>query len=81
MRTLLRSGALLALFLFVSCGKAPEGGAALITGARCWSADEARTFCRAQYIAEGFTLEQSKLRCDPFYLYPGCYNDQLPASP
>lgn len=75
-------GTILTAILSVSCGKnAPAGGPGILGTARCWSKEEARTFCRAEYIADGFTLEQAKLRCDPFYLYDGCYNNQLPASP
>lgn len=76
------AGLILTAILFVSCGKnAPKGGPGLLGTSRCWSQEEARTFCRAEYIAEGFTLDQAKLRCDPFYVNPGCYNNQLPASP
>jgi hypothetical protein len=75
----LRSVAFLGLFLAVSCGNGKGSG--LKDVPRCLSATEAMTLCHATYIADGFTLDQARLRCDPFFTMPGCYSSQLPASP
>lgn len=50
-----------------SCGGDKEGAS------RCKSREEARTQCLAEYIADGFTLEQAVIRCDPLFTVDSCY--------
>lgn len=58
---------LITLMTLQSCGGDKEGAS------RCKSKEEARTQCLAEYIADGLTLEQSKLRCDPLFTVDSCY--------
>jgi hypothetical protein len=58
---------LILLMTLQSCGGNKEGAS------RCKTKEEARTQCLAEYIADGFTLDQAKVRCDPLFTVDSCY--------